>query len=769
MITFLAFLGPLLPVCGRSESKRRLESIGRCNRPNRTVQNLAITTFCYAERPCHCFNTTLTIESKRERESGKDTVTKVAKNMKQNVTIEEEDAVRKLVSMKEVNENEYFDASSLPGLEETLRFHWKCAVAESDTPPNPLFDAWFYRIYEQHNEPGRYYHTAVHLKEMLAYLQILRDTNVISHQQWVPMVWATFFHDVVYDPKSSKNECDSAALWKTFSKELSMDESLTDTVATMILATQKHQIMKMTERDSEVAQAYFLDLDMAVLGKTTTAYLAYASLIRKEYSFVDHDVYCSKRAEILQTFLKKTIYQTAVFQKAMEERARTNLQVEIDLLQKGVIPPGKIPHSKKDDDNPDSLVYTEVASHDHANVSLCQALRLQVFVEEQGIPIDVELDGKDNSPLTIHVMVRSSLGIVGTGRIVISCRAGDDDPPQTTASLGRIAIAKRWRRRGIGKKIVQQLENIARQRSVHRLQLTPHHYLERFYENLGFLLVESGESVVNDGCQLITMEKHLDNPAATPKNTNGAIGRPKRICLFGTSANPPTGSGGHVGVVQALLDLSHPKEEGPLFDEIRVLPVYRHTFANKRQLLASFEHRVAMCELAFLELSKDKRVVVSQAEKRSFERKSSGIEDQEELADLQVGTADLLEMLLEETVVEPTEFYFCLGADTFMDLSAWKWKRSKDVLRLLQGRLVVVHRKGMVQGEKELLKRIKDMNETEGGQIMVMDVPMLADVSSSKARSLTSKEMLQQLLPHKVADYIVSHNLYSFANLGECL
>lgn len=49
----------------------------------------------------------------------------------------------------------------------------------------------------------------------------------------------------------------------------------------------------------------------------------------------------------------------------------------------------------------------------------------------------------------------------------------------------------------------------------------------------------------------------------------------RRVCLFGLSADPPTGRGGHVGIVQALL-------RDKTFDEIRVLPVYRHTYEVRR-------------------------------------------------------------------------------------------------------------------------------------------------------------------------------------------
>lgn len=54
----------------------------------------------------------------------------------------------------------------------------------------------------------------------------------------------------------------------------------------------------------------------------------------------------------------------------------------------------------------------------------------------------------------------------------------------------------------------------------------------------------------------------------------------KRICLFGTSANPPTGSGGHAGIVQYLASMTSEENHASslVFHEIRVLPVYKHMF-----------------------------------------------------------------------------------------------------------------------------------------------------------------------------------------------
>lgn len=63
-----------------------------------------------------------------------------------------------------------------------------------------------------------------------------------------------------------------------------------------------------------------------------------------------------------------------------------------------------------------------------------------------------------------------------------------------------------------------------------------------------------------------------------------------KVCLFGSSANPPTGEGGHVGIITAISKVAE-------FDEIRVIPVYRHTFNSKRNILESFHHRYGPFQL----------------------------------------------------------------------------------------------------------------------------------------------------------------------------
>jgi len=68
----------------------------------------------------------------------------------------------------------------------------------------------------------------------------------------------------------------------------------------------------------------------------------------------------------------------------------------------------------------------------------------------------------------------------------------------------------------------------------------------------------------------------------------------RKVCLFGLSANPPTGKGGHFSFISHLASLkrcdpdniqssstsnSSASTTDLLFDEVRVLPVYKHMFS----------------------------------------------------------------------------------------------------------------------------------------------------------------------------------------------
>ena len=133
-----------------------------------------------------------------------------------------------------------------------------------------------------------------------------------------------------------------------------------------------------------------------------------------------------------------------------------------------------------------------------AELAQAQQIRRQVFVEEQGIPAELEYDGADLS--AIHVLAYQGEEAVATGRLL---------PEQDGAGiLGRIAVVAGVRGQGIGGHVVRQLEQCAAAAGVQRLTLHPHAYLEKFYTDLGYQTVAGGESTVGPH-HLILMEKWL--------------------------------------------------------------------------------------------------------------------------------------------------------------------------------------------------------------------------------------------------------------------
>jgi predicted metal-dependent HD superfamily phosphohydrolase len=280
-----------------------------------------------------------------------------------------------------IGANKSFQASDFPNLHDWLKGHWRVAVGEVFSL-SASSDQWFERLFQQHTEPTRHYHTVVHLKEMLEYIQALEaESNSISVLQFGGGVHhrtnddndaarrilrlATFFHDAIYDPKGTQNELKSAQLFQEFCKDvprtinpttiMTMEDeesNIQNAVRILILATEQHQVVTTTMDESSSSfsplddtiinlQKLFLDIDMAVLGKSPDAYLAYAALIRKEYAHhVPRDVYCDKRAEILEGFCcqGRRIFVSEPFYTILERKAKENLRTEIQLLKRGVIP-----------------------------------------------------------------------------------------------------------------------------------------------------------------------------------------------------------------------------------------------------------------------------------------------------------------------------------------------------------------------------------------------------------------------------------------------
>jgi predicted GNAT family N-acyltransferase len=112
------------------------------------------------------------------------------------------------------------------------------------------------------------------------------------------------------------------------------------------------------------------------------------------------------------------------------------------------------------------------------------AIRYAVFVDEQGVPRELERDEHDQGAL--HLIARTADGAaVGTARML---RDGH---------IGRMAVLPAWRRRGVGSALLRELTRIAGDRGIHSLFLNAQCEAESFYRRFGF--VAEGEVFADAG------------------------------------------------------------------------------------------------------------------------------------------------------------------------------------------------------------------------------------------------------------------------------
>ncbi len=120
-------------------------------------------------------------------------------------------------------------------------------------------------------------------------------------------------------------------------------------------------------------------------------------------------------------------------------------------------------------------------------------IRFVVFVDEQKVPAEIELDEHDAA--CVHVIARAEGRAVGTGRLL------------PDAHIGRMAVLKEWRGRGVGAAMLDTLIAKARARGDQEVSLSAQTHALDFYRKQGF--VEEGPQYLDAGIPHQTMRKTL--------------------------------------------------------------------------------------------------------------------------------------------------------------------------------------------------------------------------------------------------------------------
>jgi predicted GNAT family N-acyltransferase len=101
------------------------------------------------------------------------------------------------------------------------------------------------------------------------------------------------------------------------------------------------------------------------------------------------------------------------------------------------------------------------------------AIRETVFIREQGVPVEIELDEFDAPSL--HALALDASGrAIGTGRLLAD------------GHVGRMAVLPEWRKRGVGTAILRRLIETAASRGVVQLALNAQEHAASFYSRFGF-------------------------------------------------------------------------------------------------------------------------------------------------------------------------------------------------------------------------------------------------------------------------------------------
>jgi predicted GNAT family N-acyltransferase len=130
------------------------------------------------------------------------------------------------------------------------------------------------------------------------------------------------------------------------------------------------------------------------------------------------------------------------------------------------------------------------------------ALRQLVFCGEQGVPREEEIDARDEDALHLVALDFGSRRVIGTLRLLFEA---------DVAKVGRVAVAREWRRRGVALRMLELALAAARERGCVRVRLAAQLDAAALYARVGFA-VES-DLFEEAGIQHVWMGQRFERSA----------------------------------------------------------------------------------------------------------------------------------------------------------------------------------------------------------------------------------------------------------------
>jgi predicted GNAT family N-acyltransferase len=127
------------------------------------------------------------------------------------------------------------------------------------------------------------------------------------------------------------------------------------------------------------------------------------------------------------------------------------------------------------------------------------AVRKIVFVEEQKVPVEIEIDEFDEDSSTIHFVGYYNGEPVAASRLRRYAK--------NIGKAERVAVLATVRMLGIGAMLMERMEQIAQGLGFQKIKLNAQLQAVPFYARLGY--IEHGNTFMDAGIEHIAMEKEL--------------------------------------------------------------------------------------------------------------------------------------------------------------------------------------------------------------------------------------------------------------------
>ena len=123
-------------------------------------------------------------------------------------------------------------------------------------------------------------------------------------------------------------------------------------------------------------------------------------------------------------------------------------------------------------------------------------IRIKVFVDEQGFVDEID----DIDSIATHIVMYD------TDLPIATCRIFESDD-RNVYTLGRLAVIKEYRGKGIGAKMIEEAEKTVREKGGTSVVLHSQCRAKEFYKNCGY--AEYGEIEYEENCLHIWMRKNI--------------------------------------------------------------------------------------------------------------------------------------------------------------------------------------------------------------------------------------------------------------------